>query len=199
MTRIALIAAITLGLAACTGTGADHAAPPAAAATTHAPAVASSSSPARSVLAAMPDFTGIGPLRFGMDAAQVRKAWGLPLYGETQPKDPQACYFMSPREQGGDLLLMIEGDRFVRVDVKSAGKTAPGGGRVGMHLAQIEQLYAGRTSVIADKYDAAAKVISVAAPDHAGAYLVFETDATGVVKAWHIGVTPQVNYVEGCG
>ncbi|MBS0432552.1 MAG: lectin [Proteobacteria bacterium] len=155
--------------------------------------------PARSVFDAMPDFNGIGPLRFGMGADEMRKAWGAPLYGEAQPNDPKACHYLRPGKDDYDLLLMVEGDRFVRVDVKTDEKAAPGGGRVGMTAQQIEKLYAGHVTAMPGKYDAAARVLSIASPQDEQARLIFETDASGVVKSWRIGVAPQVDYVEGCG
>ena len=129
----------------------------------------------------MPDFNGIGPLRFGMSAAQMRKAWGVALYGEPQANDPRACYYLSPRKDDPGLLFMVENDRFVRIDVRAAGKTAPGGGRVGMRAQQIDQLYAGQLQAMPGKYDPATHVLSVTAPHDKHAKLVFETDASGVV------------------
>lgn len=190
MTRTMLAAAAALALAGC-GSSGPHAGT--------AAAPASASAPARPVLAAMPDFNGIGPLRFGMTSAQVRKAWGIPLYGEPQANDPQACYYLGLRKDDPGVLLMVEGDRFVRVDVRTPDKTAPGGGKVGMHLQQIEKLYSNQMQAEPGKYDPAARVLTVMAPHDAHARLVFETDASGVVTAWRTGVTPQVDYVEGCG
>lgn len=155
--------------------------------------------PARSVLDAMPDFNGIGQLQFGMSAEQMHKAWGAPLYGEAPVNDSQACYYLRPRKDDYDLLFMMEGGRFVRIDVKTSSKTAPGGGRVGMDAQQIEKLYAGHVHVSPGKYDSTEKILYVVPPRIKGTGLVFETDASGAMKAWRIGVAPQVDYVEGCG
>lgn len=155
--------------------------------------------PAVSVLDAQPGFNGIGPLRFGMTAAQARAAWGLPLHGEAPEQDPQACYYLSPQAGSHGLLFMVEGGRFVRVDVTTPAKTAPGGGRVGMPTRELEKLYAGRLATARGKYDAGSTVLTVMAPGGAPAKLVFTTSAAGVVTAWRIGTPPQVDYVEGCG
>jgi hypothetical protein len=40
--------------------------------------------------------------------------------------------------------------------------------------------------------------LSIAASGVAPSKLVFETDAAGKVTAWRVGLTPQVDYVEGC-
>ncbi|MGH8212418.1 MAG: lectin, partial [Rhodanobacteraceae bacterium] len=91
-------------------------------------------------------------------------------------------------------------DQFVRVDVKADSKVAaPGGGRVGMDAQQIEKLYAGRVHASPGKYDPAAKILSVTPPRIKDVGLVFETDDSGVVKSWRIGVDPQIDFVEGCG
>lgn len=160
--------------------------------------------PPRPVLAAMPDFAGIGPLRFGMDPAQMRRAWGLPLYGHAPAHDPQACWYLLPRKDDHGLMFMVEAGRFVRIDVATTDKTAPGGGRVGMTTAQIERLYAGRVTATPGKYDSDARVLSITPshrrPPHGGrAKLVFDVDAAGRVDGWRIGMPPQVDFVEGCG
>lgn len=204
MIRAVFIAGAAVVLAACNAppsqasrTGAAGASTTQATATGHMQA--GPSQPARPVLDAMPEFNGIGPLRFGMTATQMRTAWGLPLYGEAPANDPSACHYLSPRQDAHDLLFMLEGNHFVRIDVSAAGKTAPGGGRVGMTLRQIDTLYAGHVTGSPGKYDAAARVLSVDPPHGGNAKLIFEIDAVGNVKAWRIGVPPQIDYVEGCG
>jgi hypothetical protein len=191
------IAAITLMLIACSATESHDA--DSMGALTPPPPRPVNDLPPRSLIDAMPDFGGIGPLRFGMTAEQMRKTWGVPLYGEGPANDPQACHYLRPGKDDYGLLFMVEGDRFVRVDVKTDTKAAPGGGRVGMDAGQIEKLYAGRTTATPGKYDGGAKVLSIAAPGSVEAKLVFETDASGLVKSWRIGLMPQVGYVEGCG
>ena len=202
MIRAFPILATALVLAACSATESHDAASMdarVASANTKAPPPRPANDlPARSVLDAMPDFNGIGPLRFGMSAEQMRKAWGAPLYGETPADDSQACYYVRPNKESYDLLFMVEGDRFVRIDVKADGKTAPGGGRVGMNMQQVEKLYAGRVHVSPGKYDPGEKILGVMPSHGEKAKMIFETDASGLVKSWRIGIPPQIDYVEGC-
>ena len=204
MIRTVLIVVTALVLVACNATesrSADTAATRAAQSDSRTPPPRPGNGrdlPARPVSAAMPDFTGIGPLRFGMTAEQMRKAWGAPLY-EAPAHDSQACYYLRPRKDDYDLLFMVEGDRFVRVDVKTGTKLAPGGGRVGMSIAELRKLYDGRTKETPGKYEDDARIVEVAAPHGENGRLVFVTDASRVVKSWRIGVVPQVDYVEGCG
>lgn len=197
MIRAALATVLALGVAVCNAGVAGAAA--AGAAMTQPPMQTGGTLPARSVLAAMPDYNGIGPLRFGMSAEEMRRAWGRALYGHPPTGDPQACYYLLPRKGRHDLTFMVEDDRFVRVDVTAKDKTAPGGGRVGMPVSQIRQLYAGHIRTAPAKYNPDARVLSVVPPRHEHAKLVFDTDASGHVASWRIGVAPQVDYVEGCG
>ncbi|MEO7148351.1 MAG: lectin [Rhodanobacteraceae bacterium] len=154
--------------------------------------------PARSVYDALPDFNGLGPLRFGMDEQQMQKAWTRPLYGAASANDPNACYYLRPRKDEYSLLLMMEGGKFVRVDVRKDSITAPGGGRVGLAVDGLRKLYADRIEAMPNKYDSAAHTLRVIPPHDEHARLVFETDANGKVVSWRIGLPPPVDYVEGC-
>lgn len=65
---------------------------------------------------------------------------------------------------------MIEDGKFVRYDVGTPDRVAPGGG--GQYLRVPAEASQG--------------------------WLVFETDASGEVTSWRAGVTSQVDYIEGC-
>ncbi|MBB3345263.1 lectin [Luteimonas sp. RC10] len=143
-------------------------------------------------------FDGFGPAAFGGTEEDVRMSWGNDL-GDAAPSEPGGCYILKPQPIGTTdyrLGFMIEGDRFVRIDVRNEGYTAPGGGKVGMDRAEIERLYGGRVEASPHKYVEGAQTLRVAEGDKA---LVFETDAAGKVTEWRIGVPPQIDYVEGCG
>ncbi|TYD34955.1 lectin [Xanthomonas sontii] len=142
---------------------------------------------------------GYGDLRLGMPAAQARAAWGGELDG--QPSAGSSCYVLRPRWAKGNnrFGLMIEGDKLVRYDVRTPKETAPGGGKVGMDLAQLRALYAGRVEEQPHKYVEGAKMLRVRGESGQPGVLVFETDAAGKAVAWRVGLPPQVDYVEGCG
>ncbi|MDQ1091747.1 hypothetical protein QE400_001160 [Xanthomonas sacchari] len=142
---------------------------------------------------------GYGDLRLGMPAAQARAAWGGELDG--QPSAGSNCYVLRPRWAKGNhqFGLMVEDDTLVRYDVRTAKETAPGGGKVGMDLAQLRALYAGRLEEQPHKYVEGAKVLRVRGDAGQRGVLVFETDAAGKAVAWRVGLPPQVDYVEGCG
>lgn len=143
-------------------------------------------------------FHGFGPAHFGTDEESVRMAWGRPLRhsgGET------SCAYLlidpHPAEGFGIAFMLVDG-RFARYDVDTPRYVAPGGGKVGSSIDQLERLYGPRLQSRPHKYTADAREL-VVTPDQGGeARLVFETDANGRVTDWRIGVPPGVHYVEGC-
>lgn len=145
-------------------------------------------------------FAGFGPAKFGGTQEDVRMAWGGDL-GDAQPSEPGGCYYLIPQpltEAGYRVAFMIEGDRFVRMDVRADDTTAPGGGKVGMTADEIKALYGERVEQRPHKYDPAGSYLRVTDAAGSNGVLVFETDADGRVDAWRVGVPPQVDYVEGC-
>lgn len=205
-------AVLSLALAACqrdvpSPQGADPAGPAPAAVTAAQHQPAADRPPGEATGSNIPrvvdgtvSFEGFGPATFGSDPEQVRIAWGNDL-GDARPSEPGGCYVLTPHPLGGsgyDIGFMVEGERFVRIDVRNPGCTAPGGGKVGMARADLERLYAGRIEATPHKYVEGAQSLRIAGPDGERA-AVFETDTAGVVTAWRIGLPPQVDYVETCG
>ncbi|MBV6885427.1 lectin [Xanthomonas euvesicatoria] len=148
--------------------------------------------------AALARMDGYGDLRFGMDASQARAAWSGDLQGEAAPDN--GCYLLRPRwaSDARRLGFMFEGGQLVRLQTNEAKETAPGGGKVGMTLAQLRALYPDGLTEQPHKYIPGALTLRL--PDAATqTALVFETDADGKVTSWRVGKPPQVDYVEGCG
>lgn len=144
-------------------------------------------------------FAGFGPAKFGANEEAVRMAWGKDIKADA-PGEPGGCYYLfpQPRTQGGyGVGFMMEGDKFVRVDVDSTDIAAPGGGRKGMTADEIGKLYAGRIEEQPHKYSDG-KYLRVKDDAGGNGVLVFETDEAGKVTDWRVGVPPQVDYVEGC-
>ena len=143
---------------------------------------------------------GFGPAKFGATAEEVRMAWGGDL-GDAKPSEPGGCYYLIPATQpkrGYKIAFMIEGDKFVRIDAASGEIVAPGGGKVGMDEAELQKLYHGALQSMPHKYVEGGHYLWVAASGVAPSKLVFETDENGKATEWRIGLTPQVDYVEGC-
>lgn len=150
---------------------------------------------------------GFGGVALGAGIAEVRSGFGAPLQGlgsdaagRPLPADDgnEDCYFLRP-QQADDPRLMIEGRKLVRYDVRSATITAPGGGRVGMTLGELQVLYPERADVGPDKYDDKAQHLRVRPAQEGAAVIDFTLGPDGRVSTWRVGQTPQVDYTEGCG
>lgn len=150
---------------------------------------------------------GFAGAKLGAGIAEVRSGFGEPLQGlgtdasgKPLPADDSndGCYFLRPQD-AEDPRLMIEGRKLVRYDVRSAAITAPGGGKVGMTLGELQVLYPERGDVGPDKYDEKAQHLRVRPAQEGGAVIDFALGGDGRVGAWRVGQTPQVDYVEGCG
>jgi hypothetical protein len=95
-----------------------------------------------------------------------------------------------------ELAFMLEHGHFVRYDVRSDKEAAPGGGKVGMDKAQVLALYGDKVLESPAKYEAGASTLRVEGSDNG--VLIFDIGADSKVKAWRVGVMPQIDYVEGC-
>ncbi|TPG11114.1 lectin [Rhodanobacter glycinis] len=198
MMRVGLALACATVLAACSSP--DHPAAPTAAPAAMASSAVASAVPAAPVQpAALARYDGYGDMHFGMDEATFDRAWAGELK-VTTPAAGSSCISKRPQwvKAPTDFAFMFEGGHFVRYDVGTAKEIAPGGGKVGMSEAQIGSLYGDRVVEQPHKYVAGAKNLRIAAAQ-GNAVLLFETDATGKVTRWRVGVPPQVDYVEGCG
>lgn len=141
-------------------------------------------------------YDGYGALRFGMSAAEARKAWDGTLQGDEVKTDN--CAYLHAAGTAAGPYLMFEQGRFVRYDVRGANTTAPGGGRVGLAGDDIRRLYAGRVEESPHEYVPGGKYLRVADPASKDRALLFEVDEHGRVTTWRAGRVPQVGYVEGC-
>ena len=198
---------LLLSLAACNRSPSPAPAEPPAAS-----AAAAAQNPAGAATAAVHEdgparLDGYAGARLGAAIAEVRSGFGAPLQGlgsdaagKPLPADDrnEGCYFLRPQD-AEDPRLMIEGRKLVRYDVRSAAIVAPGGGKVGMTLGELQLLYPERGDVVADKYDDKAQHLRVRPAQDGGAVIDFALGADGRVGAWRVGRTPQVDYVEGCG
>ncbi len=156
---------------------------------TQSPVDPRSDSPAR--------LDGFGPVTLGSSVEDVRAGWGEPLKGEVPD---EFCHYLRPQDEPpAGPWLMIEGHKLVRYDVRGTGIVAPGGGKVGMVLAELQALYPDRADLGPDKYDETVKHLRVMPAVEGQAVIDFTVDAEGKVSAWRVGLVPQVDYVEGCG
>ncbi len=204
-----LVIALALATAACNRGPSEAAAPPAQATAAPAPLDQPREDvpPATAPMSATSDagtahYDGYAKLRFGMTAAELAQAWEGELNGmpEQGASDQTGCYYLNPVDNPSPayLALMMEHDKFVRYDVSNDKDVAPGGGKVGMDVADIEKLYPERIKSGPHKYVEGAKYLRINADDGSGGVLVFETDTKDKVTQWRVGQPPAVDYVEGC-
>ena len=143
-------------------------------------------------------FLGYGDMKLGSTVEEARAAWGGELNGA--PIEGTTCHYLWPKwiTRPADFAFMMEDGRFVRYDVGTDKETAPGGGKVGMSVEELQKLYGGALKGAPHKYTQGGQYLSMDAGDVAPTRLVFEVDAAGKVTSWRVGLSPQVEYVEGC-
>ena len=204
--RCLITTALVAALAACTAERASTPGGDAAAVAVPAgdpvPAAATPSAPAPISTSGAGDrqasFAGYGDVKFGTAAADMETAWGGKL--DEVGKDINAdCYFMTPAwvKTPAEFNFMVSEGKFARVGTDSAKYAAPGGGKVGMTEAALQALYDNGLTASPHAYTDG-KYLSINASGVAPTRLVFETDEKGIVTEWRVGVTPEVDYVEGC-
>lgn len=200
-----VLIAAALSLAACK----PEAQPPESSSpATQAPAAETAASVPETPASPVPDttpsidtqagFAGYGDMKLGSTVEEAKTAWGGELNGK--PSEGSTCYYLTPKwvKTPSDFAFMVEDGKFVRYDVGTDKEAAPGGGKVGMTLEELQKQYANALQSSPHKYVEGGKYLSVAASGVAPSKLVFETDAAGKVTAWRVGLTPQADYVEGC-
>ena len=143
-------------------------------------------------------FLGYGDMKLGSTVDEARASWGGELNGA--PMEGTTCHYLWPKwiSRPADFAFMMEEGRFVRYDVGTDKETAPGGGKVGMSVEELQKLYGGALKASPHKYTQGGQYLSMDAGDVAPTRLVFEVDAAGKVTSWRVGLSPQVEYVEGC-
>ena len=143
-------------------------------------------------------FLGYGDMKLGSTVEEARAAWGGELNGA--PMEGTTCHYLWPKwiTRPADFAFMMEDGRFLRYDVGTDKETAPGGGKVGMSVEELQKLYGGALKGAPHKYMQGGQYLSMDAGDVAPTRLVFEVDAAGKVTSWRVGLSPQVEYVEGC-
>ena len=139
---------------------------------------------------------GVGPIRFGMALADARAALRDSLI-VTPPGGE--CGFTVPRGAPAGVRLMVEQGKIVRVDVDSSGVRTAAGVEVGMNEADVRARYPVGLQVQPHKYDPKGRylVLQGTQPADSARRLIFETDGQRVVR-YRAGITPAVQYVEGC-
>lgn len=140
---------------------------------------------------------GFGPLRLGMQAAEVEAAWPGLFSGMQGAASRRDCFHVG----AGDLshfAMMFDQGRFVRYGGASDEASAPGGGKHGMAEAELRALYRDGLQSKPDRFAPGGKILSLDASGVAPSRLVFVLRPDGVVNEWYVGLTPHIDYEEGC-
>jgi hypothetical protein len=164
------------------------------------PGAAASTAPAPPEAEAEPwtiRLDGVGPIRFGMALAAAQAALDDSLI--VAPPGGK-CGFTVPRGAPAGVRFMVEQGKVARVDVDSSGVRTAAGVEVGMAEADVPSRYPVGLRVQPHKYDPKGRylVVQGTAPADSARRLIFETDGQRVVR-YRAGITPAVEYVEGCG
>ncbi len=139
----------------------------------------------------------IGPIAVGMTAKEASAKSGINLK-ETDPSDSgnEACNYVYPNGERGDVGFMIEEGRISRIDITSRKIASVGGIRVGDSEAAVTKAFPGKVKVQAHPYleeDGKYLVIKI----NQGYGFIFETEK-GKVTRFRAGRFESVQYIEGC-
>lgn len=140
-----------------------------------------------------------GPIRSGSSRADVLAALGAPTQrGRVSP--PASCEYLSIPDSplARDIRLMVVDDTIVRFDVDSPPVATMWGDRVGDSERAVVARHAGDVRIQPHKYTGPkGHYVVVTSQDDTLHRLVFETDGQRVL-AYHAGLRPYVDWVEGC-
>ena len=135
---------------------------------------------------------GAGPVRLGMSRGE------LTARGGAVNSESTACEYVVPQGAPAGVRAMVINGSVRRIDITAAGVATTHGVSVGSAEAAVRAAYP-NVVVEPHKYTAGHYLISDLTPGTAGSRrLVFETDGSTVTR-YRIGLTPEVDWVEGCG
>lgn len=139
---------------------------------------------------------GLCGVDFGMSADEARQAHlaGLYAMGDSGTGEESACYYLGPEEGNYDVGYMVESGSVQRIDIRAPGVVTPEGVEVGMNEAEVEAIYPDLTRQPNKYVDRDDLIVEM----DGGAKLIMETDEAGAVSAYRVGLSPAVDFVEGC-
>jgi hypothetical protein len=137
---------------------------------------------------------GFGAVRFGMSVGDAEKTSGRQFNGT--PAD-SPCMLLNRVDQTGMTYIFVEG-KLARIDVRTPGVLADGGGRVGMQVDEIRTLYAGHLSEQPAKNDPAARLLKIGGDKPGVGGVIFDVDGAGKVTRYRAGLPPALDSGEDC-
>lgn len=146
-------------------------------------------------LAAEPPVTlrGIGDLRIGMPAAELRQRGARE---EPNPLEEGNCsYWYLPGRDG--LALMVVGGRVVRIDIDNPAYRTASGAHVGMAERDIRTIYGAAMRVEPHPYTGPEGHVLVFQAQREPYGLIIETDGIRAERM-RVGFWGNVQWIEGC-
>jgi hypothetical protein len=140
---------------------------------------------------------GLGPVRIGMNRAQVESALHATLKGEALD-DEESCIEMVPEGPDQGLWFMFEGYKLTRISIGEPSKVkTPRGMGIGSSADAVRRAYGRGLKVEPHHYeDLPSEYLTFwTVPGKRG--VRFETDSKRRVQTIHAG-TDSIRYVEGC-
>lgn len=142
--------------------------------------------------------TGYCGVEYGMSAKAAKVAYPDELNSDVMFEgDPleTACYYLNDTSGEYKFGFMVEGGSVLRVDVRTPDIPTDLGAKVGMTRDQILALYPNATSE-PNKYTP--EIADIIVQGENGAKLVFLFTQDQILDNYHAGISPGVDYVEGC-
>jgi hypothetical protein len=137
---------------------------------------------------------GLGPIKLGMDVAQLARQLAEPLVEPSNPEDRSCWYVESSKHP--HVRFMIEDGRLRRIEVESPQIVAFGAIRVGDPEQAVARVFGKRVVKEPHKHGGAEDhYLTVGLNRHTA--IRFET-TSGKIDLFYIGGVKQVQYVEGC-
>ena len=154
--------------------------------------------PTLALLAAPLKTTGLGPIRIGMDLADLEAA-GLTPVAIAGASNGQ-CQYYRIQDYAEPMGLMAIDDQVLRVDIWPGSLTTTRSGiRIGSTERDLVREYGGQLEAIANPVTLGKTVIFTPQDPGEDVYrLVFETDDQGQVTQFRAGQFPSVTWAEGC-
>lgn len=140
-------------------------------------------------------FDGLGRIVVGLTVAEATARYGP---GFAPSAESEGCDYVSIPGGPPGAMVMVEGDRLVRVDIFDARIATDRGIRIGDTEADVRRAYPGLVRQEEHPYSGPEwHYLIVTPPDDSAFKLVLETDGWRVVN-FRVGLAKPVEYIEGC-
>lgn len=137
---------------------------------------------------------GIGPVKIGMNLAQLNAVLHERFSKPTEEWQSQECFYVKPRRHP-HTAFVIEDGRVTRIDVDGAGISTSTGIKVGDSEARALKIYGSKLEVEPAQYTDGHYLTARSSDGRYG--VRFETEK-GKIQSFYAGRYESIQYVEGC-